>query len=188
MRIFSLIIFLFLLLLLPFMLSCEEDMDTRDTMSNPFAGERLTEPTDILARIMDEYSDFGVGAVYFSEAEEYSRGWLDSDLACFMYSGSHGRLSDLCRANKYAVWLSSGTDIFEVHVFESASPEDTTDIENMFLKRIEFMQVADRELNGYEAYQTSNSLKAQIYTCGRYVFLLATDDNGRAIDVIDKYV
>ncbi len=145
----------------------------------------LSEPTDILARIMELYPECGRGVVYFSEAEQYEKGWLDSDIACYMYTGKHGSLELFDRIEKYAVRISSGIEVFEVHIFEMMSEDDVSDAEKVFDSRIKMMQSSEMEIYDYDGYYNT-IVSAQVYSRGRYVFLLITSDNNAAREVIER--
>ncbi len=145
----------------------------------------LSEPTDILARIMELYPECGRGVVYFSEAEPYEKGWLDSDIACYMYTGKHGELELFDRIEKYAVRISSGIEVFEVHIFEMSSEDDVSDAEKVFRSRINMMQSSEMEIYDYDGYYNT-IVSAQVYSKDRYVFLLITSDNAGARKVIDR--
>ena len=85
----------------------------------------------------------------------------------------------------YGIALSKRNEGFEVHMLKVRHPSNLENLNVLLRGRIEMLQTADMRSYMGDGYEECIS-SARIYQKGRYLFLLATADNDRAMEAIGK--
>ena len=148
----------------------------------------LTEsPTDILAKIVSNFPDIPVAkATYFDGADVIDLAYLDPEYAGFMYMGEYiENFTELDKLESYAIRIPDGKSVFEIHILKVRNESDVQSIVDMCNTRLNILKTGD--IAGYdpELFYTIIE-KAEVYTVGRYVFLLSTTDNEAAKEIIKE--
>ena len=126
-------------------------------------------------------------SVYLSGKAEGESGFLSETDACFIYTGVYGELPEWSLIDSYAVHLPDRPQVYEIHIIKVKNETDTETVCKMMCHRADllhkyFLAQTDGGDYDYSRY------KAEIYTKGGYVFLLATPDNEAAKKHIEKRV
>lgn len=144
-------------------------------------------PTDLMAELVELYPDIPPSKqVYFEGAEEYGKGYLEWEYACYMYMDDYDEsFKSFDLLDSYAIRIPDGKSVFEIHIFKVRNLSDVPEIEKMCQKRIDILKsgsIAEYDPQFDEIIQNSET-----YTVGNYVFLLSTTDNEAAKNLINKY-
>jgi len=148
--------------------------------------EPTESPTDILAKIVSNFPDIPIAkATYFDGADILDLGYLDPEYAGFMYMGEYiENFTELDKLESYAIRIPDGKSVFEIHILKVRNLSDVESIADMCRTRVNILKTGD--IAGYdpELFYTIIE-KAEVYTVGRYVFLLSTTDNDAAKEIIN---
>lgn len=174
-------------------------------------------PSDVAARLMLLYPEDSEGcSVFIDSAAEYDEGYLSREELTYLYCSENARESAdeaLDAVDGWAIILSGGTELFELHVFRVRNRADSDLVAKMLHRRVKLFRsydfysaVEDEEsrpnliggnrlfggysygestLYGNTPYVAANSL---VYVKGRYIFLLATPNNEVAVKWIEENI
>jgi hypothetical protein len=174
-------------------------------------------PSDLAVRLLLLYPEHPEGdSIYFDGAREYDEGYLSHEELTYLYcsEGAPENAEEaLGYADGWAIALSRGTELFELHIFRARNRADADVIAKLLYRRVKLLRSYDfygavekgknspnliggnRLFGGYyygeggiygdTPYVAANSM---VYVKGYYIFLLATPDNGTAIKWIEQNV
>lgn len=174
-------------------------------------------PSDIAAKLMLLYPEKSEScSVYIDSASEYEEGYLSREDLTYLYcseSAPESAAEALDCTDGWAIILSGGTELFELHVFRVRNRADADLVAKMLYRRVkmfrsyDFYSAVEKEENrpnliggnrlfgGYSygkdslfgdtPYVAANSM---VYVKGRYIFLLATPDNEKAVKWIEENI
>lgn len=154
-------------------------------------GARETDICELALAVCDEMEESGGrGILYLDRTRNSSNGdfhELSKDNFGFLYTGKKETPSCINRITGYAVRLSLDGNGCEIHIIECVNPSDTDEVSAMLLERVERLQGAEILQYAPESYEMYFR-GAEVFTEGRYAFLLATPDNEAVKAVIDGYL
>lgn len=141
--------------------------------------------SDVVAEAVSAFDIQPPGIFYIFGAAEGDKGYLDAKTKSALF----GRRDDeknysfeyLC---DYALFVPAKQTAFEIDAFFVRNLENVEDIENMCQKRIESLQSAAESFSAEDRIRLSG---AEVFTCGRDVYLLITPDNALAKAVIKSF-
>jgi hypothetical protein len=128
-------------------------------------------------------------AIFYSDAtrkcENVDFDVLSGEDFGYLYDGVFKAPVCFNRIEGYAIRMPLDTSGYEIHVIKCVNISDSTEIEQMLLSRLERLQSAEILEYAPKSYEICFR-GAIVYTCGRYVFLLATPDNEAMIREIKR--
>lgn len=155
-------------------------------------------------------------SVYIDGATELDEGYLSSEELTYLYCSENAAESAaeaLGYVDGWAIILSGGTELFELHVFRVRNRADADVVAKLLHRRVKLFRSYDfysavedeesspnlvggnRLFGGYSydehsmygntPFIAANSI---VYVKGRYIFLLATPDNEKAIEWIEENI
>jgi hypothetical protein len=174
-------------------------------------------PSDLAVRLLMLYPDQSSGnTMYIESAGEYDEGYLSREELTYLYcsEGAPDSAKEaLDCADDWAIVLSSGTNLFELHVFRVRNRADADLVAKLLYRRVKLFRSYDfygsvedeksspnliggnrlfggysygtDELYGETPYTAANSM---VYVKGHYIFLLATPDNATAVKWIENNI
>lgn len=129
----------------------------------------------------------GRGIVLFDRTRNPGNGendLLDSEKFAFLYTGRYEALPCADRIVSYAVRLPSDMGGCEIHAVECVNPSDCEEIAVYMQMRIRSLRSSEMLSIAPETHEKC-FLGAEIFTKGRFVFLLATPDNAAVKKAIE---
>jgi len=179
--------------------------------------ETTDHPSDIAARLALLYpEDAESCSVYIDSASEIDEGYLSRQDLTYLYCSENlpeSAAEALNAVDGWAILLSGGTELFELHVFRVRNRADADIVAKLLSRRVRLFRSYDfysavededtrpnlvggnRLFGGYSygehpmygntPFVAANSL---VYVKGRYIFLLATPDNEKAIKWIEENI
>lgn len=131
--------------------------------------------TDLLAKLL-AYPDIPAVTVYFQGALAGETGYLSGEEFRRLYGGQDpARLSD-----EYAIALGKDDSIYEIHLFHALDAEKAEAIEANLRYRQALLWKQDTAF-----YDPDNPAAGSIiWKRGKWVCLLVTNDNERAVEVL----
>ena len=134
--------------------------------------------------------DIGRGITYFDRTRNPENGdihIMEEERFGYLYTGRIEPLPCRSRIKSYAVYLPSDIGGCEIHVIECVNPSDTEEITLFLQKRIK--RLKSSEILSIAPENSENCFKdAEVFTKGRFAFLLATPDNGAAKKAISRFL
>ncbi|MDD4774555.1 MAG: DUF4358 domain-containing protein, partial [Eubacteriales bacterium] len=109
--------------------------------------------------------------------------YLDPEYACYLYTGNYEESPEMAMLESFAIRLPDGKSAFEIHVMKVADESNISAIQAFLNSRIDMLNAGDIKLYDPEGFEKVMS-NAEVYTSGRYVYLLITTDNDLAKDAI----
>ncbi len=140
-------------------------------------GEPYT-ATDLLAKIMSLPIKRDA-VICFYGADEEGEGYLSNEKSSLLYSNQ----DPMAMAEDFAIALGKDDAVFEVHLYHALDGEKADAIELILQKRQSLLLRKDNELYTSESYAN-----ATVWREGRWVALLATDDNESVKQLLKKLI
>lgn len=167
-----------------FLVACGGD-DNGDTgNTDETKGEATAEPSGIMDAIVAKYPDIpGQKALYISGVGEDDDRYLDPEYACYLYTGNYEESPEMAMLESYAIRLPDGKSAFEIHILKAADAANVSAIQSFLNSRIEMLNAGDIKLYDAEGFEKVMK-NAEVFTSGRYVYLLITTDNAPAKEAI----
>ena len=137
-------------------------------------------PIDLLNAAMGLFTDEESyePSIYFQGAEEGSDNYLDSGTMSFYFLGEYDvEIPEMSLVDDYACALNTSYIAFEIDIFKAKSTAAAKQVEGLFNKRLEIKEKNRGEINNYDPSQLQILDNLEIYTSGKYVFLIATQNN-----------
>jgi len=185
----KLISLIFCALLLSFCLTfiaCGEK-DNGGTETTEPKGETTAAPSEIMDAIVAKYPDIPAQkALYINGVGEDDEKYLDPEYACYLYTGNYEESPEMAMLESYAIRLPDGKSAFEIHILKVADQANVTAIETFLNSRIAMLNAGDIKLYDAEGFEKVMS-NAEVFTSGRYVYLLITTDNAPAKEAIASF-
>lgn len=141
-------------------------------------------PTDIVNAVLANLQEAPTGITYYSTAVEYSENHLSEWVIGNMYANGYGEeVSEFSLLEDYAIFLPTGPYAFEINVFKVKNTSDVSTIEKICENRLNLLK-NNNDIKLYDAEADTIFKNAEVYTIGKYVFLLCTPDNATAKQAI----
>lgn len=118
--------------------------------------------------------------IYFDGAAKEGEGWLSDDKLAALYGGH----STASLAEGYAIALCKDDRIYELHLYYALSSPDAAQIEELLRARLDELQRKENYLYDPDSVAESGI----VWTRGRWVCLLVTEDNQLAKDLMKKRI
>lgn len=183
-KFFSLILCAVLLCGSVLFIACDEKDSGENDVTDETKGETTAAPSEIMNAIVAKYPDIpGQKAIYISGVGEDDESYLDPEYASYLYTGNYEESPEMSMLESYAIRLPDGKSAFEIHILKVADETDIASIQNFLKSRIDMLQAGDIKLYDPEGFEKVMS-NAEVYTSGKYVYLLITTDNGPAKEAI----
>ena len=135
--------------------------------------------TDLMAKLL-AFSDVPVMQVYFDGAAFEDVGYLSRDECAALYSGQN----PIALSDEFAIALCKDDRIYEIHLYHALDAEKADAIEACLRRRQALL--LKKEYYFYDADHPAAS--SVIWVKGKWVCLLVTDDNERAIDRLNSAI
>ena len=121
---------------------------------------------------------------YYMAAARGSSGYLGDKLLSLLYSPFDEAKSLFSeKLDDYSILLSNSALSYEIHCLKLRSESDARYAEALLHTRIKTLQNREIYLFSPEAYEAA-AASAIVYKKGKWIFLLATEDNANAIKTI----
>jgi hypothetical protein len=157
-----------------------------ETTGEPKA-ETTAAPTEIMAAIVAKYPDIpSAKSLYISGVGEDDEGYLDPEFASYLYTGNYAESPEMAMLESYAIRLPDGKSAFEIHILKVADAANIPAIEALLNSRIAMINAGDIKLYDPEGFDKVMK-NAEVYTSGKYVYLLITTDNAPAKEAIATF-
>lgn len=164
----------------------EKDSDGTDVTTEP-KGETTAAPSEIMGAIVAKYPDIpGQKSMYISGVGEDDDQYLDPEYACYLYTGNYEESPEMAMLESYAIRIPDGKSAFEIHILKVTDEANVTAIETLLNSRIAMLNAGDIKLYDPEGFEKVMS-NAEVYTSGKYVYLLITTDNAPAKEAIASF-
>ena len=137
--------------------------------------------SEILDRMLSEFSDIPKGTIYYKNATEDQEGYLSPFLAEALYGTSAEECFTLME--DYSIYLSSFATPYEIAVFRCYSATDAVRLEQLCRERADIVSVALRYTDFYKLCQSIRIVRE-----GDTVVFAMTDDPSRAERLIKKRI
>lgn len=171
------------------LVSCGKEGSSGDVTdeSGETKPETTAAPSEIMAAIVAKYPDIPASkALYVSGVGEDDDGYLDPEYASYIYTGNYEESPEIAMLESYAIRLPDGKSAFEIHILKVADEANVPAVENLLKSRIDMLNASDIKL--YDAEGFDKVMKnAEVYTSGKYVYLLITTDNAPAKEAIAAF-
>ena len=125
--------------------------------------------SEIFYTIYEKLSPVSYGEIYLSNQEKGTKHYMSPALFATVY-GDGTSLAEADLIEGYAVYLSSFTLPCEIAVFKCYSPSDTPKIEQMCIRRLDFLKKHFKNTE-YENILSS----ASVISNGKYVIMIISD-------------
>lgn len=137
-----------------------------------------------LCEIFGEDENIGKGVLYAEkEVAELNVRSLTAERFGRLYIGKNEPPPCFSRIEGYAIRIPTDESGFEIHIIKCVNRSDTAEIANMLSLRIEALSSAEIRLYAPDTY-LKYFKNAEIFSKGKYVFLLATPNNEKCIKMI----
>lgn len=155
--------------------SCGEESADNKTV------DESVKSSDILAKIMENFSDQTSGLTYTSEDSEDDIEYFTTMLGANEF-GDGFEFPELEVIDEYAVFLPGERNIFTIAVFKAKTDADISTITALFSNKINSVK-NNPDIKSYDDAKGTLQTMANngtTYTAGKYVILLITSDNKAA--------
>ncbi len=136
---------------------------------------------DVAYKLLSAYDDLPQCSQYVKNEKEFAKGYISEESFNNMYTGNQIELSEWDMIDQFRLVVSDSSNLFEIHVIKAVNISDTEIIKKLVEKRAALIENFRKTASGYF---TAN--KADVYVKGKFVFLLVTPDNEKAIKIINK--
>ena len=165
-------------------IACDEKDNSGNDVTGEPKGETTAAPSEIMNAIVAKYPGIpGQKAMYISGAGEDDESYLDPEYASYLYTGNYEESPEMAMLESYAIRLPDGKSAFEIHILKVADEASIASIQNFLKSRIDMLNAGDIKLYDPEGFEKVMS-NAEVYTSGKYVYLLITTDNAPAKEAI----
>lgn len=140
-------------------------------------------PIDLLNAAMGLFTDVESyePSIYFQGAAEDSDNYLDPGTMSYYFLGEYDvEIPEMSLVDDYACALNTSYIAFEIDIFKAKSAAAAKQVEGLLNKRLEIKEKSRGEINNYDPAQLQILDNLEIYTSGKYVFLIATQKNSEA--------
>ncbi len=144
---------------------------------------------ELLGAAMELFSDDAMKSptVYSSEADKDSAEYLDLGMMSYYFYGEFDiEMPVLELVEEYAMAIPSGLFAFEVNILKAKSTAAANEVKKMMDSRLTIKNKDRGEIENYDAGQLSAFDSAEVWVSGKYVILLASDDNAAIKNVISE--
>ena len=142
----------------------------------------------LLDAALAEYSDEekpSKSNYYRSGAAEDAEGYLDPDYAGLLFLDEFGADTGVfTRLDSYAMFVPTGKDAFEIDVLKLSDESDADEAEALLKSR--FDRKDNGEVQTYNPEQLPILEGVQYYRKGKYVIMICTPDNAKAVAAIEN--
>lgn len=135
---------------------------------------------EIAFKLLNLYPTVPPCSQYVKYSGEHEAGYITPEDFSYFYTGKHQELPEWDLIDQFRVIMSDSTYFFEIHVIKVKSSADTEEIAKLLERRVRLIDLYNKEESDYPAE------KPLLYTKGKYVILIATDDNEAASRLLDK--
>ena len=135
---------------------------------------------DLGYRLLNIYPNIPSCSQYVKNAEKYSPGYISPEDFSFLYMGTREKLPEWELISEFRIILSNSTEFFEIHIMKANNASDADEISKLLSRRKKLLDLFIKEEGDFTASESELIVK------GKYVILIATDDNEAAIRLLKK--
>ena len=125
--------------------------------------------SEIFYTVYEKLSPVSYGEIYFSNQDKGTKHYMSSALFSTVY-GDGVPLAEADLIEEYAIYLSSFALPCEIAVFKCYSPSDTPKIEQMCIRRLDFLKKHFKNTEYENILDT-----ASVISSGKYVIMIISD-------------
>ena len=146
----------------------------------PSCGKGKLSADELGYKLLNLYPVLPPCSQYVKNAEEYSSCYISPEDFSFLYMGTKEKLPEWELIDEFRIILSNSTEFFEIHIIKTNNASDADEIAKLLSRRQRLLELFIKEEGDYTAKA------AELVIRGKYVILLATDDNESAKILLKK--
>ncbi len=135
---------------------------------------------DIAFKLLNLYPSLPPCTQYIKNGEKFMSGYISPEDFAFLYLGERVVLPEWELIDEFRIIMSDNTEFFELHVIKAESSADSDELRKLLERRKRLIELYIKEENDFPI------VNAEIYIKGRFLVLVATDDNRSAVELLRK--
>lgn len=168
-------------------IACSKNGTSASDTTAELKAETTAAPSEIMTAVVAKYPDIpSAKSLYISGVGQDDESYLDPEYASYLYTGNYAESPEMAMLESYAIRLPDGKSAFEIHILKVADAANVPAIEALLKSRIDMINAGDIKLYDPEGFDKVMK-NAEVYTSGKYVYLLITTDNAPAKEAVATF-
>ncbi|MBR5516121.1 MAG: DUF4358 domain-containing protein [Clostridia bacterium] len=140
---------------------------------------------EIMQRFFDKGVSLPDGFLYTSRAQESSESYISQSELGALYYENEEVPKELEVIESYAIYISKGTEINELHIFKTKYRSERDTVERMLNRRKKMLLTPEINPNSSE-FLCEKVKECEVFSKGNYIFLIAGEDISFAVEICSK--